>query len=140
MMIACPKCQKNDKVKQIQYGLISNPDEDAVLGGCIISNSNPKYCCVRCDFRFGLLSRFYELKINGELIAYAVKSFGRITITTKSPFQYKGIETYTAEVRSLKEASRLLGVEGKWKYLDFLTPDECFSYAKEHRILLDLFI
>lgn len=55
----CPKCKH--KAKPIVFGLIRNPSEDFVLGGCsIIPGFDPTYKCVPCDLEFGFGGRSYQ--------------------------------------------------------------------------------
>jgi len=61
--IICPNC-KGTNVAEIMYGLPSQEfleelkkkenKEKYRLGGCCISNNDPKYSCNDCRFLFGL--------------------------------------------------------------------------------------
>ena len=61
--IICPNC-KGTNVAEIMYGLPSQEfleelkkkenKEKYRLGGCCISNNDPKYSCNECGFLFGL--------------------------------------------------------------------------------------
>ena len=52
MIPTCPKCQTNENVREILYGMPSGPPDESkyVLGGCGISNSDPSYTCTKCGW------------------------------------------------------------------------------------------
>lgn len=59
-MKKCPKCGSKN-VARIMYGMLLFSDElmqkinsgKIILGGCCISNMDPKYHCNECGERFG---------------------------------------------------------------------------------------
>ena len=56
-MQACPKCKQTDAVVRIQYGyidrrLLAEPEEDIVIGGCVIGGNDPCLACKRCGVGF----------------------------------------------------------------------------------------
>jgi hypothetical protein len=54
----CPNCGSHNGVKEIIYGLPSQPinDDDYVLGGCCITDSDPTKVCRECDFEWDFVN------------------------------------------------------------------------------------
>lgn len=52
----CPQCNSKGSLRKILWGMPENePDESKyVIGGCCISENDPDYACINCDWQ-GLL-------------------------------------------------------------------------------------
>jgi len=57
----CPKCG-SDELIQISYGLPTTKaveranKGEIILGGCVVSEDSPLWCCNKCKYRFGAIS------------------------------------------------------------------------------------
>lgn len=61
----CPKC--GGAAKTIAYGLIANPSDDIIIGGCsVMPGFDPNYKCITCDLEFGHGGRDYQTEFELE--------------------------------------------------------------------------
>ena len=62
----CPKC--GGAAKEILYGMLADPPEDVILGGCcLMPGFDPTHKCITCDYEFGHGGRNYQTEFDLEV-------------------------------------------------------------------------
>ena len=48
----CPTCGDTESIRKIRYGMPIGPVDESIysLGGCIVHENAPSYCCVECGW------------------------------------------------------------------------------------------
>jgi hypothetical protein len=105
-------------------------------GGCMISESAPKYYCTKCEESFDMLGTFYEIYEEGNLIAFASELFESITVYSSRELNSESHSVaqnvYTTSFNALEEAKlKLTGKEEDWIKKTFQDEEEYFNYFHE---------